>query len=139
MSECEWVSESERESEVTWPIMVTHISALHLTHPKCTCTHAYREHTPGAVGSHLCCGARGAVGGLVPCSRASQSWYWGWREHWTFTPPTYNFCRTWDCVFVYIWNQSIQPPGQLQDILLQRTKLSKQFNKGISTLSDKLF
>ncbi len=27
-------------------------------------THTHREHTPGAVGSHLrCCGARGAVGG----------------------------------------------------------------------------
>uniref|UniRef100_A0A8C2JQL1 Inhibitor of DNA binding 2b n=1 Tax=Cyprinus carpio TaxID=7962 RepID=A0A8C2JQL1_CYPCA len=33
------------------------------------------EHTPGAVGSHLCCGARGAVGGSVPCSRAPQLWY----------------------------------------------------------------
>ncbi len=50
-------------------------------------------HTPGAVGSHLCCGARGAVGGSVPCSRAPQSWYWGWRERCTFTPPTYNSCR----------------------------------------------
>uniref|UniRef100_A0A8C2HMF5 Probable glycerol kinase n=1 Tax=Cyprinus carpio TaxID=7962 RepID=A0A8C2HMF5_CYPCA len=27
------------------------------------------------VGSHLCCGARGAVGGSVPCSRAPQTWY----------------------------------------------------------------
>ncbi len=51
-------------------------------------THTHREHTPGAVGSHLCCGTRGAVGGSVPCSRAPQSWYWGWRECWTFTPPT---------------------------------------------------
>ncbi len=33
---------------------------------------AHCEHTPGAVGSHLCCGARGAVGGLVPCSRAPR-------------------------------------------------------------------
>ncbi len=49
--------------------------------------HTHREHTPGAVGSHLCCGARGAVGGSVPCSRAPQSWYWGWRECCTFTPP----------------------------------------------------
>ncbi len=59
-------------------------------------THTHREHTPGAVGSHLCCGVRGAVGGSVPCSRAPQSWYWGWRECCTFTPPTYNPCRTWD-------------------------------------------
>ncbi len=39
---------------------------LHLTHPS--------AHTPGAVGSRHC-GARGAVGGSVPCSRVSpQSW-----------------------------------------------------------------
>ncbi len=85
--------------QVWWPILG--ICALHLTHPKCThtqqWTHTHREHTPGAVGSHLCCGTRGAVGGSVPCSRVSpQSWYWGWRERCTFTPPTYNSCRTWD-------------------------------------------
>ncbi len=67
---------------------------LCITHPKCTHTHTHREHTPRAVGSHLCCGARGAVGVSVPCSRAPQSWYWGWRERCTFTPPTYNSCRT---------------------------------------------
>ncbi len=27
--------------------------------------HTLHEHTPGAVGSHLCCGTRGAVGGSV--------------------------------------------------------------------------
>ncbi len=81
----------EREvvcGQVWWPILG--ICALHLTH-----THS-SEHTPGAVGSQ-CCGARGAVGGSVPCSRVSpQSWYWRWRECWLFTPPTYNPCRTWD-------------------------------------------
>ncbi len=51
-----------------------------------THTHTHCEHTPGAVGSQ-CCGARGAVGGSVPYSRVSpQSWYWRWRECWTFTP-----------------------------------------------------
>ncbi len=44
----------------------------------------------------LCCGGRGAVGGSTPCSRAPQSWYLGWRECYTFTPHTYNSCRTWD-------------------------------------------
>ncbi len=39
--------------------------------------HTHREHTPGAVGSHLCCGTQGAVGGSVPCSRTPQSWYCG--------------------------------------------------------------
>ncbi len=90
------------ESEVTcgqvwWPILG--ICALHLTHPCANTqqwTHTHREHTPGAVGSQ-CCGARGAVGGSVPCSRVSpQLWYWGWREHCIFTPPTDNSCRTWD-------------------------------------------
>ncbi len=40
--------------------------SLHLAHAI--------AHTPGAVGSRHC-GARGAVGGSVPCSRVSpQSW-----------------------------------------------------------------
>ncbi len=43
-------------------------------------TYKHREHTPRAGDSHLCCGARGAVEGSVPCSRAPQSWYRGWRE-----------------------------------------------------------
>ncbi len=49
-------------------------------------THTVNTH-PGL------CGARGAVGGSVSCSRAPQSWYWGWRERCTFTPPTYNSCQ----------------------------------------------
>ncbi len=54
-----------------WPSMVTHTQNLcsAFTHPKCTHTavntHTHREHTPGAVGSHLCCGTRGAVVGSV--------------------------------------------------------------------------
>ncbi len=76
----------EREvvcGQVWWPIL--RICALHLTHPSVH-THS-SEHTPGAVGSQ-CCGARGAVGGSVPCSRDSpQSWYWRRREYWLFTPP----------------------------------------------------
>ncbi len=59
-------------------------------------THTHREHTPGEVGSHLCCGPRGAVGGSVSCSRAPQSWYWRWRERCTFTAPPYNSSQTWD-------------------------------------------
>ncbi len=38
---------------------------------------------------------------LVPCSRAPQSWYWGWREHCTFTPPTYNSRRPETQTFDY--------------------------------------
>ncbi len=59
--------------------------------------HTHTPWTHRAVGSHLCCGARGADGGSVSCSRVSpQSWYWWWRERCTFTPPTYNSCWTWD-------------------------------------------
>ncbi len=62
------------------PSMVTHTRNLcSAFNPSKVHTHS-SEHTHGAVGSHLCCGARGAVGGSVPCSRAPQSWYWGWRE-----------------------------------------------------------
>ncbi len=72
-----------------WPILG--ICALHLTHPSAHTQqwvvnkYTHREqHTPGAVGSHLCCCARGAVGGSVSCSRVSpQSWYWRWRERCT--------------------------------------------------------
>ncbi len=46
--------------------------------------HSHCEHTPGIVGSHLCCSARGAVGGLVSCSSAPQLWFRGWRERCTF-------------------------------------------------------
>ncbi len=58
--------------------MVTHTRNVRsaFNPSKCTHTavntHTKREHTPGAVGSHLCCGAQGAVGGLVHCSRAPR-------------------------------------------------------------------
>ncbi len=97
------------ESDVTWPSMVTHIRNLcsAFNHPKCTHTavnthqwththtvNTHREHTPGAVGSHFCCGTRGAVGApqasFGALLKGTQSWYWRWRERCTFNPPTYN-------------------------------------------------
>ncbi len=78
-----------------WPNMVTHTrnwcSAFNPS--KCTHTavsseqtHTHRKHIQSS--GHVCCGARGAVGGSVSCSRVSpQSWYWRWRERWIFTPP----------------------------------------------------
>ncbi len=81
--------------------MVTHSlnSWSEFTHPKCT-------HT--VVNTHLeqwaaiyVAAPIGAVGGSVPCSRAPQSWYWGWREHCTFTPPTYNSRRPETQTFDY--------------------------------------
>ncbi len=51
---------------VVQSITSSEMCSLHLTHPS--------AHTPGAVGSRHC-GACGAVGGSVPCSRVSpQSW-----------------------------------------------------------------
>ncbi len=55
-----------------YPSKWTHTAVNTHTHTLWTHTHTHCEHTPGAVGSHLCCGTRGAVGGSVPCSRASR-------------------------------------------------------------------
>ncbi len=82
ISESEWKSHKAKYGD-PYSEFVLYIYLVH-THQW---THTHREHTPRAVGSHLCCGARGAVGGSVPCSRAPQSWYRRWRERCTFTPP----------------------------------------------------
>ncbi len=81
-------------SQVWWPILG--IRALHLTHPKCTHT-AVNTHTHTHIhipwthtrssGQLFMLRRPGSSWGFVPCSRAPQSWYWGWRERCTFTPP----------------------------------------------------
>jgi len=48
------------------------IRALHLPIQVHTHTNTVNTHTRGAVGSHLCCSAQGAVRGSVPCSRAPR-------------------------------------------------------------------
>ncbi len=105
--------EREREvvcGQVWWPILG--ICPLHLTHPSAHSqqwTHTWSSGQPY-------CGARGAVGGSVPCSRVSpQSWYWRWREHLLFTPPTYNPCRTWE--------SNRQPLGYKSNSLTIRPRL----------------
>ncbi len=96
--------------QVWWPILG--ICPLHLTHPSAHSqqwTHTWSSGQPY-------CGARGAVGGSVPCSRVSpQSWYWRWREHLLFTPPTYNPCRTWE--------SNRQPLGYKSNSLTIRPRL----------------
>ncbi len=57
---------------------ILEICALHLTHPS--------AHTPGAVDSHLCCSARGAVGSSVPCSRAPRRGIKRWRVLYIHSP-----------------------------------------------------
>ncbi len=103
----------EREvvcGQVWWPILG--ICPLHLTHPSAHSqqwTHTWSSGQPY-------CGARGAVGGSVPCSRVSpQSWYWRWREHLLFTPPTDNPCRTWE--------SNRQPLGYKSNSLTIRPRL----------------
>ncbi len=106
-------SEREREvvcGQVWWPILG--ICPLHLTHPS---AHSQQwTHTRSSGQPY--CGARGAVGGSVPCSRVSpQSWYWRWREHLLFTPPTDNPCRTWE--------SNRQPLGYKSNSLTIRPRL----------------
>ncbi len=96
--------------QVWWPILG--ICPLHLTHPSAHSqqwTHTWSSGQPY-------CSARGAVGGSVPCSRVSpQSWYWRWREHLLFTPPTDNPCRTWE--------SNRQPLGYKSNSLTIRPRL----------------
>ncbi len=90
----------------------TRICPLHLTHPS---AHSQQWTHTRSSGQPFC-GARGAVGGSVPCSRVSpQSWYWRWREHLLFTPPTDNPCLTWE--------SNLQPLGYKSNSLTIRPRL----------------
>ncbi len=106
--------------QVWWPILG--ICPLHLTHPS---AHS-QQWTHTRSSGQPCCGARGAVGGSVPCSRVSpQSWYWGWREHLLFTPPTDNPCRTWD--------SNLQPLGYKSNCLTIRPRLPHKMGVCLSS------
>ncbi len=71
-------------SQVWWPILG--IRALPLSIQ--VHTHSSEHtHTPGAVGSHLCCSAQGAVGGSVPFSRAPRRCIEGGRSAVHSLPP----------------------------------------------------
>ncbi len=61
--------------QVWWAMLGIHALHLPIQSAHTHCKHTHCEHTPRAVGGS-----------------APQSWYWGWREHWIFTPPTYNSC-----------------------------------------------
>ncbi len=79
-------------SQVWWPIL--RICALHLPIQSAH-THSTHKHT-GALGSHLCCGARGAVGGSVPCSRAPRRGIEGGESAVNSVPPHLQFLPTQD-------------------------------------------
>ncbi len=59
--------------------------------------HSHCEHTPGAVGSHLCCSTRGAVGGSMSCSSTTLVVVSRVERALYIHSPTYNPCRpeTW--------------------------------------------
>ncbi len=120
-----------------WPSMVTHTWNLCSAFNPSKCTHTHTQqwvvkkhthtthththtHTHRAVASQ-CSVAWGAFGGSVPCSTVSpQSWYWGWRERWTYTPPTYNPCWTWD--------SNPQPLGYKPNSLSIRARLPQLYS-----------
>ncbi len=79
--------------QVWWPIL--EIGALHLTHPSAH-TQQWVVNMHPEQWAAIAPAPGEQLGGSVPCSRAPQSWYWGWRECSSFTIPTFNPCRTWD-------------------------------------------
>ncbi len=113
--------------QVWWPIL--RIRALHLSHPKCTHT-AVNTHTPWthtrSSGQPLMLRRPGSSWGF-----GALSWYWRWRERCTFTPPTYNSCRTWD--------SNSQPLGYESDSLTIRPRLPHYFVSCSSSINSMHF
>ncbi len=67
-----------------YPSMCTHThSSEH--------THTHREHTRGQPFMLRRAGSIRRFGAFL---KGNSSWYWRWRGCCTFTPPTYNPCRT---------------------------------------------
>ncbi len=103
--------------QVWWPIL--RICALHLTHPNCTHTAVEHTHT---VNTHpeqwaaIYAAAPGEQLGVRCLAQGHLSLgIEGGRECCTFTPPTYNLCRTWD--------SNSQPLGYESNSLTIRPRL----------------
>ncbi len=75
-------------NQIRWSILC----ALHLTHPKCTHTRQWK-HT-WSSGQPFMLRHPASSWGFGALLKGTSSWYWGWRERSTFTPSTYNSCRT---------------------------------------------
>ncbi len=90
-------------------ITSSEICSLHLTHPS--------AHTPGSVGSRHC-GARGAVGGSVPCTRVSRGQF---LPEPRFEPTTSgyksNIRPRLPCIFVQI-SEGSQCKEQMESVFL---------------------
>ncbi len=90
-------------------------------------SHTHREHTPGAVGSHFCCGAfeSGCWGFGAQGSHLSHD-IEGGRERCTFTPPTDNSCQYRDL--------NPQPMGYKSISLTIRPQLPLLLPKSVSSV-----
>ncbi len=79
-------------SQVWWPILG--ICALHLPIQSAHTQHWIHTRSSGQPFMLQRLGSSWGFGGLL---KGTLSWYWGWRERCTFTPPIYNSCRpeTW--------------------------------------------
>ncbi len=112
----------ERKGKDMW-----HPIPFKCTHTAVRSEQTHREHTPRAVDSQ-CCGAQGAVGGSVPCSRVSpESWYRGKRERCAFTPTNHNPCQN-----VYICTM------YLNEIRLDYEHVQSQIKAFVATNPNKL-
>ncbi len=80
--------------------MVTHTrnSWSAFTHPSAHTYSSEHTHTPWthtqSSGQPVKLRRQGSSWGLGALLKGTSSWYWRWRERWTFTPTTYNSCRT---------------------------------------------
>ncbi len=114
--------ESESESDVTWPSMVTH------TRNVCSAFIPSKVHTHSSEHTHTPWTHTRSSGQPFMLWRPGSSWVFGAllkgtsvvvlkveRERWTFTPPTYNSCRTWD--------SNSRPLGYESDSLTSRPRL----------------
>ncbi len=89
------------------PSMVTHTrnSCSAFTHPKCTHpavnthTHTPWTHTRSS-GQPFMLRCLGGSWGFGALHKGTSSWYWRWREHWTFTPPTDTIASLYLCVYI---------------------------------------
>ncbi len=112
-----------------WPSMVTHtrvwVTPFH-TRNLCSAlnTHTHRELTPWSA---IYAAAPGEQLGVQCLAQGHLSHgIEGGRECCTFTPPTYNSCRTWD--------SNAQPLGYESDSLTIRPRLPPFMNNCFTTL-----
>ncbi len=112
-----------RKGHDVWPSMVIHTRNLCSAFNPSKCTHTAVSseqtnkhtltHTPGAVGSHLCCDARGSSWGSGALLKGLTSVVVLRMERaLDIHSPTYNPCQTWD--------SNPQPLGYKSDSLTIR-------------------